>query len=321
VSVEYSFELSLCAHLERETEWVLGRQLGAAVESPGSRVMDVVGLVPGERFDDRAQITSESIPAAAIEADVGVGRVRRPTEAFDCHPERAASVIEAAVERDFFETDRRDGQDFVRQTTRYPDDWVGELVGIENKPDLDTPGDLQRQLRIDASLELFDSVILATETHVTRAHLNRLPESVGVWEFDPENGERRVVRQPATLDPADSGVEVLEQASDHSAVAVVGAEAKRRRRRRIAERAYGKGWRPDEYPACTNCEPDADGLPYCSAFDTVVNPASDCGEACERHDPAESPAVETDRLRAERTPWVAEPSGGTRRQAGLDRFG
>lgn len=319
--MEYSFELSLCAHLERDTEWVLGRQLGAAVESPGSRVMDVIGLVPGERFDQRAQITGESIPAAAIEADVGVGRARRPGEAFDCHPERAASVIETAVERGFFETDRRDGQDYVRQTTRYPENWVDELVGIENKPDLDTPGDLQRQLRVDTSLELFDRVILATETHVTRAHLNRLPDSVGVWEFDTESGERTVVREPSALDPTASGVEVLEQASDHSKVAVVETEAKRRRRRRIAERAYGKGWRPDEYPNCANCNPGEDGLPYCSAFDTVVNPASDCGAGCERREPAESPEVERDQLRAERTPWVAESSGGTRRQTGLDRFG
>ncbi|MFB6175844.1 MAG: DUF5787 family protein [Halobaculum sp.] len=319
--MEYGFELSLCAHLERETEWVLGRQLGAAVESPGSRVMDVVGLVPGERFDERAEITSETIPARAIEAEVGVGRARRPREAFDCHPERAASVVEAAVECGFFETDRRDGQDYVRQTTRYPENWVGELVGIENKPGLDTPGDLRRQLRVDASLELFDRVILATETHVTRAHLNRFPDAVGVWEFDPETGERTVVREPATLDTTESGVEVLEQASDHSEVAVVDAAAKQRRRRRIAERVYGKGWRPDEYPACANCDPDDDGLPYCSAFETVVNPASDCGAGCERHEPAEPPAVESDRLRAERTPWVAEPSGGARRQAGLDRFG
>jgi hypothetical protein len=321
VSMEYSFEVSLCARLERETEWVLGRQLGAAVVNPGSRVVDVVGVVPGSKFEERARITSETIPAAAIEADVGVGRPRRPRQAFDCHPDRAASIAERAIECGFFERVRRDGHDHVRQTTRYPDDWFGELVGIENKPDLGTPGDLQRQLRVDASLALFDRVILVTATHVTRAHLNRLPEGVGVWQFDPESGERTVVRDPSPLAVTEPGVEVRDQHPAETEIEIVSADAKRRRRRRIAERAYGKGWRPASYPACTHCAPDGEGLPYCEAFERVVDPGNDCGETCERREATAPPEVDVASLRDERTPWVAEPEGTARRQAGLDRFG
>ncbi len=318
--MEYSFELALCATLERETDWILARQLGAAVADPGQRVIDVVGVVPGPEFDARAEITAETIPAAAIEADVGVGRARRPETAFDCHPQRRESAVEAALDCGFFERERVDGHDAVRQTTRYPDDWVGELVGIENKPDLDRPGELARQLRIDASLALFDRVVLATASHVTRAHCNRLPDPVGVWEFDPETGERTVVRDPEQLPVDEPGIEPLGDASDHTEVAVVERREKRRRRRRVAERAYGKGWRPAQYPACAHCVPDDDGLPYCTAFERVVAPNEDCGEHCPRRDPADPPDLDPHRLRADRTPWVAEPSGTTRRQAGLDRF-
>jgi hypothetical protein len=52
----------------------------------------------------------------------------------------------------------------------------------------------------------------------------------------------------------------------------------------------------------------------------VVDPASDCGDGCPAHDPADPPAHDTDRLRAERTPWVADPPGVARRQSGLDRW-
>lgn len=319
-ATEYGFELALCATVERETEWVVSRQHGGAVADPGSRIVDVVGLVPGPAFDDRAAITDRTIPPAAVAAEVGVGRARRPERVFDCHPERREEAVEAALDCGFLASEHDGTERRVRQTTRYPEGWVDELVAVENKPALDRPGDLRAQLRLDASLALFDRVVLATATHVTGAHRNRVPESVGIWEFDPETGERTVVRSAARLPVDEPGVEPGEAHDGRTAVTVVSPEEKAARRRVVAERAYGKGWRPSSYPACARCEPDDDGLPYCAAYDRVVAPGSDCGDDCPRREPAEPPAVDADGLREARTPWVRDPPGTSRRQTGLDQF-
>jgi hypothetical protein len=342
---EYAFELALCAHLERTREWVLGRQLGASAADPGARVVDVCAVVPGPAFDRRAAITSETIPPRAVESEVGPGRAVDPADAFDCSPDHARSVADRAVEVGYFEADHRGSRQHVRATTRYPD-WIGGLVGIENKPDLGRPGDLERQLRRDAALGLFDRVVLATESYVTGAHLNRIPEAVGVWRFREASeasrgdGEGRspsgnrpqagdgdavgdaieVVRESTPLDPASPGIEPLADRPLRTDVAVVSPEAKARKRRAIAERAYGKGWRPREYPACASMCPTDDGRPYCAAFGRVVDPASDCGESCPAFEAADAPTVDREALRDARTPWVAAPEGVARRQAGLDRF-
>ncbi|WP_284012968.1 DUF5787 family protein [Halobaculum litoreum] len=320
--MEFGFELALCAHLERETDWVLARQLGGAVAAPGSRVVDVVGVVPGPGFDDRARITERAIPTAAVESAAGVGEAVPAARAVDGHPERARDVVDEAVACGFFVEERRGGKRYVRQATRYPDDWVGELVAVENKPDLARPGDLERQLRVDASLGLFDRVVLATESHVTGAHLNRIPEAVGVWRFHPDTDEREVVREATPLDPDAPGVELLAEHPGRTDVALVSPAEKARKRRRVAERAYGKGWRTYEFPACANCAADGDGRPRCAHFGRVVDPASDCGEACPGWEPAEPAADDDDAaaLRDARTPWVRDPPGAVRRQAGLDRF-
>jgi hypothetical protein len=338
---EYAFELALCAHLERSRNWVLGRQLGASVADPGSRVIDICGVVPGSGFDRRAAITSETIPPRAVESDVGPGRAVDPVDALDCPPAVARRVADRATDVGFFEAERRGSRRHVRATTRYPD-WFDRLIGIENKPDLGRPGDLQRQLRRDVSLGLFDAVILATESYVTGAHLNRIPESVGVWRFDDggrsehprANGEAAdrgttdtnsrltVVRDPTPIDPEATGVERTAERPLRTDIGFASPEAKARKRRAIAERAYGKGWRPraDDYPACVSMQPTDDGRPYCRAFERTVDPASDCGEDCRAYDPGDPPAVDRERLRDERTPWVADPAGVARRQARLDRF-
>ena len=314
---EYAFELALCAHLERTREWILGRQLGASVADPGARVVDVCAVVPGSEFDSRAAITSDTIPPHAVESDVGPGRAVDPTAAFDCAPARARSLADRAVEVGFFEAEHRGSRRHVRATTRYPD-WIGGLVGIENKPDLGRPGALQRQLRRDASLGLFDHIVLATESYVTGAHLNRIPDDVGVWRFTDD--DLTVVREPTPLDPTAPGIEPLTEESLRTDVAVVDAAAKARKRRAIAERAYGKGWRPREYPGCASMRPTADGRPYCTAFDRVVDPGSACGASCSAFEAADPPTVDREALRDARTPWIADPDGVVRRQAGLDRF-
>ena len=319
---EYGFELALCAHLEREREAVVSRQLGTSLH--GRRVMDTVLVDPGPGFDDRAAITPETIPAPAIESDVGPGPARYWKDAFDCHPDRAESVVERAVELGFFERERRGGRTYVRQSARYPDDWFARLVGIENKPDLGRPGDLETQLRKDVSLGLLDAVVLATESYVTGAHLNRLPEAVGVWRFDPDTGEREVVREPTPLSPDATGIDVLERRSARTEVRPVDAAAKARHRRRVAERAYGKGWRTYDFPNCGEAEAaerfGAGGLPYCAWKERLVHPGAECGPDCAGYDPAEAPDVDLADERADGQPWRADPEGRQRRQSGLDRW-
>jgi len=319
VDSEYAFELTLCAHLEERRDWVLGRQLGASVADPGARVVDVCAVVPGPEFDRRAAITPETIPPRAVESDVGPGHAVDPVDAFDCSPGVARRTADRAVEVGFFEAERRGSRRHVRATARYPD-WIGRLIGIENKPDLGRPGDLERQLRRDTALGLFDAVVLATESYVTGAHLNRIPDSVGVWRFSGDHGDLTVVREPTPLASDTPGIEPLADHPLRTDVAVVPAAAKARKRRAVAERAYGKGWRPDAYPGCASMCPTDEGAPYCVAFDRVVHPGSDCGEACPAFEAADPPTVDREALRAERTPWVADPDGVARRQTGLDRF-
>ena len=315
---EAAFELALCAGLETP-ETVVSRQLGAHVH--GRRIVDTVVLDAGPDFEARAAITDETIPPAAIAADVGPGTATPISSAFDCHPERAREVTDRAVEVGFFERERRNGRACVRQTARYPDDWVGRIVGVENKPDLGRPGDLETQLRTDVSLALLDEVVLATASYVTGAHLNRIPEAVGVWRFDPETGDREVVREPMPLSPTEPGIELLERTPGRDDVRVATAAEKASARRRLAERAYGKGWRPSSLPACAHCTDAPAGVPRCDWKERPVAPAAECGPDCPGHEPAEPPeAPAPAQLRDDRSAWVRDPAGRRRRQAGLHRF-
>lgn len=319
---EFRFELALASHLEATTDAIVARQLGGAVANPGNRIVDLVVVEPGPEFDERAKISSRTIPPRAIEADVGPGQPV-PRRNVLGGGEYARGTIEAAVNAGYFRVERRGGQEYVRATTRYPDQWFDRLVAVENKPDLGSPGELQRQLTHDVALGLFDEIVLATESYVTRAHLNRLPPSVGVWEFDPETGDRTIRRKSDTLEVGRPGVEPTERRSLRTDIAIIDADEKRRQRRRIAERAYGKGWRPDPstYPSCEHAETTPDCRPYCCEYEKVVDPASQCGRACPKYAPGAAPAVNVSAVRADRTPWIADPPGVRRRQSGLDRFG
>lgn len=318
---EFEFELALCAHLEGVTDDIIARQLGASRH--GSRIIDILRVEPGPAFGERAAITEHRIPAAAIESDVGPGRARYWREAFDCHPRRARRAMETAVSVGFFEEDRRTGRRYVRQTGRYPD-WFGQLRGIENKPDLASPGDLETQLRIDVSLAVLDEIVLATESYVTRAHLERIPAAVGVWRFDPEEPALTEIRSPHGLPVGDPGVEVVAEHPGRMDIRHVSTEEKARLRRHMAERAYGKGWRTWTFPGCRNCVAgtvaDTTGLPACRYHGRIVHPAEACGADCPGYDPVDAHEVD---LRAERdrhSPWRANPSGRARRQARLDHF-
>lgn len=316
--MEFRFEMALCAALE-STDRIVARQLGAGVTRPGGRIVDICVMTPGPEFAARAALTPARIPDAAIEAAVGPGEAVSIGTAFDLPPKQASAVVDAAVEAGYLERERRGGRDLVRATGRYPNDWIGSLTAIENKPDLTKPGALHAQLRYDVALGVFDEVVLATASYVTRAHLNRIPDAVGVWRVDPETGTRSVLREPTPLSPAAPGIEIRETDATRTDIALVDPEAKRRKRRQIAERAYGKGWRPGP-PACVHAATTADGRPRCDHFDRVVDPSRECGDGCPAHTEAEPPAVERDRLRDEQTAWVADAETRTHRQSGLSRF-
>lgn len=321
---EFAFELRLCAHLEAR-EAVVSRQLGASVHGTGNRILDVVTVAPGPAFDDRVALTPHEIPAGVLNADVGVGRWRRVTNAFDGPPERAHRLAEAGADAGFLELDRKNGQRVVRQVARYPDDWHGRIVGIENKPDLGTPGDLDFQLRHDAALGLLDEVVLATESYVTRAHLNRIPPAVGVWRVDFERDDPvEVVREATPLDPDAPGVEILDERGLETRVEFVSPEEKAAKRRRLAERAFGKGWRTYGLPACAESERGREAgvetLPYCAFKDRLVDAASECGADCPGYEPGDAPDADLDGERAARTAWTPD-AGEKRTQAGLDKWG
>jgi hypothetical protein len=330
---EFDFEIRLCARLERDGapgdgapdgDPIVARQIGGGVDTPGARIVDIVLVDPGGAFPERAAITPGTIPDLAIEADVPVGRAVPRREAFadlDIAPGHQRAVAERAAEVGFLERERRSGREFVRQVAAYPD-WYGGLVAIENKPDLGEPGDLDRQLRFDVALALFDRVVLATGSHVTRGHLNRLPDAVGVWQF--RGGTIDVVRESEHLAVGDPGIEIVDEAPARTAIEPVASGRKERARRRIAERAYGKGWRTYDFPACARIEAvereGAGGLPHCGFHERFVEPGSECGPACPGYDPADPPDIGLAGARAENSPWVADPDGRARRQSGLREF-
>ncbi|WP_075937234.1 DUF5787 family protein [Halosegnis longus] len=310
---EFDFEVAVCAGLERDGKLV-ARQLAGGIH--GSRVIDTVVVEPGAEFDDRRRLTSETIPPRLLEADIGPGTAKRPQNTVGGSG-YARGAIEAGIACGYLTRERRGGQEYIRATTRYPDRWFDGLVGIENKPDLDRPGELELQLRKDVSLALFDEVWLATASHVTGAHLNRIPEEVGVWRVDPETGDRTTIREATPLDPKRGGIEILELYPGHTEVRPVSSEEKQQYRRRVAERAYGKGWRVP-FPDCPHVEERAiagvDGLAYCTNQAQFVRPA----EACESE--GAGPEVDIDARRAEHSPWVRDPAGARDRQVGLDRY-
>lgn len=317
---EVAFELRLCTHLEARPG-VVARQLGASV-GDARRVVDVVHVEPGPGFDDRVALAADTVPPAAVEADASVATWRPETDVIDLPPERAHVVAERAAEVGFFERTVRDGEAVVRRAARYPD-WVGGLLGVENKPDLGAPGDLETQLRKDVSLGLLDRVVLATESYVTRAHLNRIPEAVGVWRVDHDAADPiEVVREPVPLDGGDGGMQVVERQPGRTDVRPVDAGTLARERVRVAERAYGKGWRPADAPPCaraTTADVAGTTLPACDWKDRLVDPSAECGPDCAGFEAAAAPAYAPEDERARRTAWRPE-AGAAREQAGLDRF-
>ncbi|MES3516103.1 MAG: DUF5787 family protein [Natronomonas sp.] len=316
---EFAFEMAVAAAVEETTDGLVARQLGT-----DGRILDLVEIEPGPEFDTRIELTAETIPPAVIQGAVGAGRAR-PATAVAGDGETAMAAVDRAIEVGFLEAEHRSGRRYVRQVARYPE-WFDRLRAIENKPDLGRPGEMELQLRKDVSLAVFDEVILATHSHVTGAHRNRIPEEIGIWRVDPETGERDVLREPASLPVESETLAIGRTTPTRVDLEAIPPEEKRRIRCRIAERAYGKGWRPS-LPACRRAEatgppfrPD-DALPYCGYKGRFVEQARECGPICDGYEPAEPPDGDPEAARERHSAWDADPAGRKRRQAGLDRFG
>ncbi len=315
---EFGFELQLCAHLEATTDAIVSRQLSGAIER-ANRVLDTVLVEPGAAFEQRARLTDSTIPAMVLEADIGPGRFR-DWRALLGDGMAAEQAIERAHDIGYLEVEYEAGRERVKAVDRYPADWFDRIIAIENKPDLETPGGLYEQLRFDATLGLVDEVILATQSYVTRAHRNRFPDEIGIWRFDPETRELEVLDPPTQLASARPGFEIIEHRPGQTAVEPVDPAQKRRSRRQLAERAYGKGWRTYTLPACANIEPTEDrtpGLPNCTYFDELVNPSVTCGPSCPGHSSAPPPALDLDGIRERHSPWMRDPPDRRSRQGRL----
>ncbi|MFB6186912.1 MAG: DUF5787 family protein, partial [Halobacteriaceae archaeon] len=249
---EFGFELNLCEYLENRRQGIISRQLGASVHGGGAkRVMDIVHISPGPAFEKRISLGSTTIPPEAIKAPVSTGKWQPVSEAFDKHPEHTNRIVKQAVEAGFFEFTRKDKQPVIRQVTGYPD-WYDTLTGIENKPSLNDPGDLSLQLDKDLALQLFDEIIVATTSYVTKAHLHRLPDEIGIWRFDPETSNLTVIREPTQLNVQEPGYDITETTPTRMDIKPVSQPKKHHKRRRIAELAFGKGWRIADLPACAH---------------------------------------------------------------------
>ena len=319
---EYAFELALCAQLESSDDAIVSRQLGGAVVNPDRRVLDVVVVEPGPAFEIRARLTDATIPRRILEAPIGAGSFRDWRRVLG-DGIAAEKAIEQAIDIGILEIDHDRGRELVRLVDRYPEDWFDRIIAIENKPHLDEPGALYDQLQFDVSLALVDAVVLVTESYVTRAHRNRLPDEIGIWRFDPGEGSLKVVVEASELETGDPGVEIARQHTGRAEIDIVDVTSKRHARRHLAERAYGKGWRTYRFPPCRQLEPDVGpvpGGPFCTHFDRLIRPERDCGPGCPGFKPGPPPSVDLDGLRAANSPWKRNPPDRRRHQASLAHF-
>ncbi|MFB6253164.1 MAG: DUF5787 family protein [Halobacteriaceae archaeon] len=317
---EFAFELNLCEYLENHRRGIISRQLGASIHGGGAnRVMDIVHVSPGPAFEKRLSLGSSTIPPEAIKVPVSTGKWQPVSEVFDKHPEHTNRIVKQAVKAGFFEFTRKDKQPVIRQVTDYPV-WYDTLTGIENKPNLNDPGNLSLQLDKDLALQLFDEIIVATTSYVTKAHLHRLPDEIGIWRFDPETSSLTVIRDPTQLNVQATGYDITETTPTRVDIKPVSQTEKHHKRRRIAELAFGKGWRIADLPACAHMEPSESGLPMCTYYDRVVNPNRACSPSCEGFKSGDKPTIDTAHLREQNTEWEKEPTGFAREQSSLDIF-
>uniref|UniRef100_UPI00037A16AF DUF5787 family protein n=1 Tax=Halarchaeum acidiphilum TaxID=489138 RepID=UPI00037A16AF len=265
---EFGFELRVCAWAERywepadaDSHALVARQLG----TQRRRWDTIVVEADPDALRARAAFGADELDPDLLDvvrhapASWTFYRDALPDPGYPWRYVREA--IHRASARGVLEERKRGNRIEIRRIAPYPD-WVRRIVAIENKPDLDAAAarDLADQLERDVALGLADEVWVATRADATRALVTEMPSAAGVLSFDaPASSEAsdeaeaaRATRDPSmdadvawhprALDPDATGVRVTEH-GDPTAFEYVAPAEKRGTRRRIAERAYGRGWR------------------------------------------------------------------------------
>ncbi|RXK48360.1 DUF5787 family protein [Halorientalis pallida] len=318
---EFVFELRVCQWAERnwppggdrdrDTAVLVARQLGTKYR----RWDTIVVEADREALRERAAFGAESLNSDLL----GVVRHAPAEWAWyrDALPEPGypwkyvREAVHEAADRDLVERRRgQRGRIELRRHRPYPE-WVERIVAVENKPDLDRSAarDLAPQIERDVALGLADEVWVATARAggtVEPALLEDVPVEAGILTVDPTAsapaGETavEVAWNPRTLAPGEPGTRITERPTgsgrDASAARFEYADPgwKADKRREIAERAYGRGWRAyadTMRPDCRHFQlrtATGDTLPWCDAKDCHQT-AGECAGSCPDYSP-EPPA-------------------------------
>lgn len=305
---EFDFELRVCQWAEghwppgddRERAVIVARQLGTKRRRWDTIVLecDPDGLRQRAEFGERALDSDLLDVILHAPAEWTYYREALPDPGYPWRYVRES--IHRADDRGILDVRKNGGRIEIRRRTVYPE-WIERVIAIENKPDLDASAArrLAPQIERDVALGLADEVWIATAAtgeRVEPALLENVPVEAGILLFDPSAGEADVAWHPRTLDSTATGVRILDRPSggDHDASAArfeyVDPVWKTDKRREIAERAYGRGWRSyveSMRPDCRHFElrwGKNGPLPSCAANERRQT-ATECRESCDAFEP------------------------------------
>ena len=314
---EFVFELRVCQWAERrwppdgdrdpDTAVLVARQLGTKYR----RWDTIVVEADRDALEARAAFGAEGLNSDLLgvvrhaPADWAWYRNALPEPDYPWQYVREA--VHEAADRDLIDRRRGDrGRIELRRHQPYPE-WIDRIVAIENKPDLDAAAarDLAPQLERDVALGLADEVWVATASEggaVEPALLEDVPVEAGILTVDPTAnapaGEEavEVAWNPRTLAPDEPGTRITERPAgsgrDASAARFEYAAPawKADKRREIAERAYGRGWRAYADTMRPDCRhfrlhtETGDALPWCDGKDCHQT-AGECAGSCPEFSP------------------------------------
>ncbi|MFW5911393.1 MAG: DUF5787 family protein [Halolamina sp.] len=307
VGSEFTFELLVCRWAELgwhpveprrvddgddDAAVIVSRQLGTQRRRWDTIVVecDPEGLAARREFGDRT-IDADLLPIVRhAPAHWGYYRDALPHPGYPWRYVREA--IHRGAARGLFEKRKNGNRIEIRRIRPYPD-WVRRIVAIENKPDLDASAAaaLSGQLEHDVETALADEVWLATGRtgdRIEPALLRHFPVEAGVltFDFDADGPDDR-----PCVDGDAAAVDWLPSKLDPTGPCDQFDPAEKARRRRlIAERAFGKGWRSfteTMRPDCKWFDVERVGrglVPVCGAKGRCQN-ESECGSRCRSFEP------------------------------------
>jgi hypothetical protein len=317
VDSEFAFELGVCQWAERhwppdgdrEGAVLVARQLGTKRRRWDTVVFecDPAGLAARARFGQR-RLDSDLLHVVRNAPESWAWyRDALPDPGYPWRYVREA--VHRAADRDVLETRTEGNRIQIRRKWPYPD-WLGRIVAIENKPDLDASAAraLAPQLERDVAMGLADGVWVATRDtgeRVSPAIFEGIPVEAGILTVQEKRGGDAVSAawHPRQLPVSAPGTRILERpaGSDHDASAArfeyADPDWKAEKRLEIAERAYERGWRAyadSMRPDCRHFElrpTAAVARPYCAAKECHQTQA-ECAGSCPEFEP-EPPAWRT----------------------------